>query len=51
MIAARALMNAAAQAAQVGLSFPSVSAERYALSAYTSADVLAWFRRPSDFWL
>src|ERR1700681_202769 len=33
------------------LSFASVSAERYALSAYTSADVLAWFKSPSNFWL
>src|SRR6476660_291314 len=30
------------------LSFASVSAERYALSAYTSADVLAWFKSPSN---
>src|ERR1700724_2183340 len=31
------------------LSLASVSAERYALSAYTSADVLAWFKSPSNF--
>src|SRR6516162_5365412 len=31
------------------LSFASVSAERYALSAYTSEDVLAWFKSPSNF--
>ena len=30
------------------LSFASVAAERYALSAYTSADVLALFRSPSN---
>src|SRR3984893_6960916 len=33
------------------LSFASASAERYALSAYTSAEVLAWIKSPSNFWL
>src|ERR1039457_4354277 len=31
------------------LSFASAAAERYALSAYTSADVLALFRSPPNF--
>src|SRR5215475_6574600 len=31
------------------LSFATFSAERYALSAYTSCDVLAWFHKPIEF--